>query len=240
MIVKILLKFWRELTILILVLVCLFSFRQCSVKNYDNQVLMNANDSLFNVAHYYKNKNGELVGQVKTHELTIGQYKKFAAQLGFDNKELKKQVGKESRLVAHWKGKAEANGVILIGLKDTTINTMDPTMDLFSDPINIESAKTFEWSNKYLDLKGIISIDSNQLALTYKYDTDFSITAYYKPQGLFKPKQLVSDIWFEDPNMKVREFKGFVIKEPKKRFTQTGLFKVSLGIGIGYGLSKLF
>lgn len=236
---NILKSFWKEILIVILFLVCFSSVRQCSVNKSDGELLVNARDSAFNVAHYYKNKNGELVGQVKTQELTISQYKKYAAQLGFDNKELKKQVGKESRLVAHWKGKAEAKGVILIGLNDTTINTLDPTMDLSGESINIESAKTFEWSNKYLDLRGIISIDSNQLALKYQYDTDFSITAYYKPQGLFKQPQLVTDIWFEDPNMKVREFKGFVIKEPKKRFIQTGLFKVSVGIGIGLVAASL-
>jgi len=232
--------FWREVLIAVLLLVCFSSVRQCSVNKSDNEVLLNVNDSAFNVAHYYKNKAGELVGQVKTQELTITQYKKFADQLGFDNKELKKQVGKESRLVAHWKGRAEAKGVILIGLKDTTINTMDPTMDLSGESINIESAKTFEWSNKYLDLRGIIDIDSNQLALKYQYDTDFSITAYYKPQGLFKQPQLVTDIWFEDPNMKVQEFKGFVIKEPKKRFVQTGLLKVSVGIVIGLAAAASF
>lgn len=235
----ILLKFWREILIVILVLILMGSVRQCSVKSDDNRLLQNAFDSTFNVAKYYKKKNGELVGQVKTHELTIDQYRKFSAKLGFDNKELKKQVGKESRLVSHWKGKAEASGVMVISLKDSAINTLDPTMDLSSEPINIETAKVFKWSNKYLDLDGIISLDSNQLALRYKYQTDFSITAYYKPQGLFKSKQLVTDIWFEDPNMKVREFKGFVIQQPKKRFIETGLFKVSLGIGIGYGLSKL-
>jgi hypothetical protein len=244
MISNILLKFWREILILILVLVCAFSFRQCSVKNDDNRLLLNSVDSAFSVAHYYKNKNGELVGQVKTQELTIGQYKKYAAQLGFDNKELKKQVGKESRLVAHWRGKAESEGTILIGLNDTTINTLDPTMDLSGESINIElpglEAKTFQWGNKYLTLDGIISLDSNQMAIKYQYDTDFSITAYYKPQGLFKRSQLVTDIWFEDPNMKVQEFKGFVIKEPRKKFFQTGLFKVTVGIGIGYGLSKIF
>lgn len=232
-------KFFREILIVILAIIVFGSVRQCSVNKSDNTVLLHENDSAFSVAKYYMNKHGQAVGQVKTYELTLEQYKKFGEQLGFENGDLKKQVGKEKRLVAHWKGQAEMKGTAVISLRDTTIdNTMDASMDLSGGSINIEKAKVFEYSNKYLTLNGIIHIDSNQLAIRYQYSSDFSLTAYRKPQGLFKSPQLVADIWFEDPNMKVREFKGFVIQQPKKRFIETGLFKVSVGIGIGYVLAK--
>lgn len=237
-IMNLLKKFGRELVIGILLIVCCISFRTCSVKDDDIAVLKNVNDSAFNVAHYYFSKNGELVGQVKTHELTIKQWKKYGAQLGFDVKDLKGQVGRSNRLVAHWKGKAGMKGgTVVIALKDTTIaNSMDDSFDMDAEPVK---AKAFEWSNKFLSLNGLVDLDSNKLALKYQYETDFSITAYYKAQGLFKKPQLVTDIWFEDDNMKVREFKGFVVKQPKKRFFQRWHVKVGIGIGIGYGLTKL-
>lgn len=231
-------SFWREITIIVLALLFFGSVRQCSVNNSDKDVLLHVNDSAFTVAHYYLNKNNELVGQIKTHELTIEQWKKYGNQLGFDNKDLKKQVGNSNRLVAHWRGKAEANGVIHIALRDTTINTMDESMDFDSETPTVNT-KAFEWSNKYLSFNGIINPDSNQLSIKYQYATDFSLTAYHKSQGLFKKPQLVADIWFEDPNMKVQEFKGFVITPPKKRFFQTGVFKISIGLAAGYGISQL-
>lgn len=230
----ILLKYWKNILIVVLALFVFGSVRQCSENASDKVVLLNAMDSAFVVAHYYKTKHGEVIGQVKTHELTIEQYKKYGNQLGFENKKLKEQVGKANRLVAHWMGKVSSTDSIYIVLRDTSLNTMDESMGL-NEP---ETAKVFEWSSKHLSLEGIIHLDSNQLALSYKYSSDFSLTAYRKSNGLFKGSQLVADIWFDDPNMRVREFKGFVIQEPKKRFYQTGLFKLSIGIGIGYVLAK--
>lgn len=230
-------KFWREILIVILVIICSASFRQCSVNKDSARLGWNATDSAFNVAHYYNNKLGQVVGQVKTHELTIKELQKYGKKMGFENEKLKKQVGNSNRLIAHWKGKAESRGSSIVALTDTTVNTLDGTMDL-NEGFDTVEAKAFNWSNKYLTLDGIIHLDSNKLALSYIYRVDFELTAYYKRQGLFKKPQLVSDIYFSDPNMRVQEFKGFVVKEPRKKLYQTGLFKVSIAIGSGFLLGK--
>jgi hypothetical protein len=101
-------------------------------------------------------------------------------------------------------------------------------------------AKTFKWNNKYLYLDE--TIIGNNVTLVYLYDVDFSLTAYRKPQiGFWKPPgQLVADIKFSDPNFKVGEFKGFVIKEPRKRWYQTTGAKIGFGVVLGGVVASQF
>lgn len=218
-----LIKYCREIAIIVLAIVCFSSVRSCQNKASDNEVLSHVNDSVFSVALYYKSKHGEAIGQIKTHELTINQWEKYGNQLGFNVKELEKQVWNAKMLVAHWKGRAQMKDTAFITLRDTIYN-------------RVFTGKVFEWNNNHLFLTGFM--DSTNLALTYQYQTNFTITPYYKKQGLFKKPQLVTDIWFEDPNMRVQEFRGFVIQEPKKKLIQTGGFKIVVGIGIGYAAAK--
>lgn len=234
----ILLKFWREILIVVLILLFASSVRQCSVNGDDARLMSHIADSSFSVANYYKTKNGELVGQVKTHQITIGQLKKYGEDIGFQINDLTKQVGNANRLVAHWRGKAHMSGSATVALKDSIVKSSD-LMDLTTDGTEtVTIGKYFAWSNNHLELDGFISVDSNQISINYKYSTDFTLTAYRKPQGLFKPRQLVADIWFDDPNMKVREFKGFVIQEPRRRFYQTSLFQVSIAVGAGFLIGR--
>src|SRR5688572_21916697 len=138
---NILKRFWREALIVILVLVVVGSVRKCSENKSDAELLSHVGDSAFSVANYYQNKNGDLIGQVKTHEGTIDQLKKYGDQLGFDNGKLKKQVGKLSRLVSHLQGQAGMSGEIdHIDLIDSTISaaSLDPTFDLGGGEINLE------------------------------------------------------------------------------------------------------
>lgn len=174
-----------------------------------------------------------MAAQVEAKEVTIKELKKFGGQLGFDKKQLEQQVGRLSNLVAHWKGKVRTSGeVAVIPLKDTLlVETMDESLDLSS--AEIITVKTFEWSNKYLSLEGIIELDSNQLALKYQYTTDFTLTAYHKRQGLFKQPKLMADISFADPNIRTTEFKGLVVTPPKKTFWQSGVGKMVIGFGVG-------
>jgi hypothetical protein len=241
MIVQLLIKFRMEILVVILLIVCASSIRQCSVNADNRDLAINAKDSAFLVAKYYQTKNGELVGQVNTHEMTIGQLKRYGGEMGFRVKELEQQVGNSNRLVAHWRGKANMSGAAVVALSD--VNSFDPSMDLSGESINLEmpgalNDKQFTWGNNHLQLNGIVDFDSSLVKIRYQYSTDFSLTAYRKPQGLFKRPQLVADIWFDDPNMKVREFKGFVIQEPRRRFYQTNLFRVSIALGAGFVLGK--
>jgi len=222
---QILSKHWKNIMLGVMAIALSLSFRECSRNSHSVQVLKNTTDSL----HYYKLKNGQIAAQGVVDKMTIKELKEFGGQLGYDNEKLRQQVGKLSNLVAHWKGRAGMRDTIKVELRDTVIMEVDGTAD---------EEKTFAWSNKYLFLDGVI--DDGSISISYNYSTEFSITAYNKRQGVFKPKLLVADISFKDPNIQAREFKGFVVTQPKKGFWQTGTGKFLIGAGVGaIGLSLL-
>src|SRR5690242_19357441 len=206
---KIILKYWREIVIAVLIIVVLSSVRTCSNKQDDISLLEKSRDSAYYKATYYKNKEGELIGQIKTFEVTNKQLKEYGDQLGFENEGLKKQVGKLTNLVAHYKGK--------VGMRDTIEVVNHDT--IYSDRSgDLVKGKWFFWSNNFLSLDGVTTDKTTSIA--YNYDVSFELTSYRKGKTLFKPGQLVTDIKFNDPNMKVTEFKGFVVTEDKPKFYQ--------------------
>lgn len=244
-------RYWREIAIALLVLLLVVGtgfYIESTTANHNHiAALANGYDSAYNVAKYYENKNEELVGQIKTHELTIESLTKYGEKIGFDNKNLKGKVGNLNRLLAHYQGKATAQGTFTAALKDTLETALDPSFDLIGGPTNDDpvAALTFAWSNNYLTESGEI-FDRDSVRVHYQYNVDFSITGYKKPQGLFKPKAIVADIYFSDPAMKVKEFKGFVIKRKEKNFfgrswdwiADRPLLCLAVGAVIGIKLSQ--
>lgn len=233
-------KYWSHILCFILIVICSIAVTQCENKDSAIGLLVDSRDSAFNKAVYHETENGKLVGQVNTLELSTQELKKHGEKLGIDNESLTKEVGRLNRVVARWEGKVRADGEFTVVIKpdstpklDTEINleipdvTMDATMNLVSDG-------TFEYDNGYLSLQG--DLDGDSVKVHYQYQTKFSLTAYRKPQGLFKEPQLVADIYFQDPNMKVGEFKGFVISNDKPKFFQKGVVKFVGGFVLGAGL----
>lgn len=220
-------KYWTY--IVIVVLVAILSIQHsCNVRlRSDNAVLIHKNDSSFLVAKQYLDHNNKLVNRVNTHELTIRQLKDYGDQLGFDNKQLRKQVGSLNNLVGYWRGQASTKDSVLITLTDTIIVEQQYTF-----------TKTFNWTNNYLSLDGKLDLDRNKLDLDYKYDVKFELAAYYIGRNVFRDGQLVADIKFADQNMKVREFSGFAITQPKKKWYDRKLIIFGGGLITGYLLGK--
>ena len=184
------------------------------------QTLVHQSDSAFNQVRYYKDKNDRLQAQVNTHEVTLRNFKDYWA---LDSKRLKAQIGNLNNLVGYWKGKAAITDSVEIILTDTVYLTRN----------NFETDKGFNWSNGHLTLSGGLNTESNQLSLDYQYQVNFGLTPYYKSNGLFKKKILVTDVSFSDPNLKVQEFEGIVIK-PKEKFYQKTWFKIGVGFLAGF------
>lgn len=222
------LKYWRELLILLLLITTIITARTCENKNSDINTLKNTSDSSYSVAKYYIDKNGKLEAQVKTHEITTNQLKEFNEQLGINEKELKKQVGSLNNLVTYYKGKAGINDTIYSHSVDTVIQYNGTQV----------IGKRFKWTNGYLTLDQTYNPSNDTLKTIYDYKFDFVLDTYRKKQGIFKSKQLVTDIHFSDESLTVTDFKGIVIKEPKKKFYQTGLFKFALSLGAGIAIMK--
>ncbi len=212
----------QPILIAILAIAFFASVRSCSINEDNTSIALHKADSSFLTAKYYENKNGELIGQVSTHELTIKQYKEYGEQLGFDNQSLKMENKKLKNLVAHWQGEASMRDTFRVTLYDT-VTVRD------GKPI---PGRGFNWNNKYLFIDGVIDLGLKNITIGYSYDVDFSLTAYRKPQrGFWKPPgQLVADIYFSDPNFKVTTFKGFVVKEEPKRWYQTTGAKIGFGV----------
>lgn len=228
-------KYWREIAIVILVLIVVFSVNTCQRRNDDIKVITSQRDSARFGIKSFINKNNELVHQVETQEITIGQLKDHGIQLGYDNNKLRKQVGNLNNVVAHWKGKAVSTGVVVI--PDVIIKPDSSVSVVHPDPVHIDlefkSGNT--WTNGFLTLDSIkFNSFEKKLQFRYQYKTDFSLTAYRKKKlfGLIKGP-LVADISFKDPNMVVTDFKGFVVKEPRENFFQKKIGKFTIGVVTG-------
>jgi hypothetical protein len=208
-------KHWQIILIVLMAIVIYFLFQGRARDKDTIQTLVHQSDSAFNQVRYYKDKNDRLQAQVNTHEVTLRNFKDYWA---LDSKRLKSQIGNLNKLVGFWKGKA--------GIVDTVYTTLIDTVYLTRDGFNTD--KAFNWSNGHLTLSGGLNTASNQLSLDYQYQVNFELVSYHKKAGFMK-RQLVADISFSDPNLKVQEFQGIQIK-PKERFYEKTWFRVGVGI----------
>lgn len=215
--------FWKEVLLVLLLAIVLFQFSSIRDKERANSILKNSRDS---VARYYQDREGNLIGQIKTHEITISELKEFKDDIGIEVDELKKQIGSLNRLVSHWQGKA------------TFIDYDTVTVALLDTVINEVHVGKFNWNNDYLSLTGLI-VD-RQVSLSYTYDLsfDFELTSYWKNKNLFKSGTLVTDIKFSDQRLRVGEFKGIVIKQPPKKWYETRLASFGAGLLTGVFLMR--
>jgi len=203
-----LLKNWKNILITILLVIVYFSFRTCKQNKSYNNALENKLDSTYLKASYYKDKSDRLVAQVNVQQLTINELKQVWEN---DSRKLKRQVGNLKNLVGYWNGSASKSDTVIIELTDTIYISNGSSFN-----------KSFEWSNKNLYVKGMVG---DKLLIDYQYQVDFELTSYYRRR--FFKRTLVADIYFSDPKLIVRDFKGVVIKEDRRR--------VGLGFGVGYG-----
>ena len=219
-------KYWREMVFVICLLVIFFLIRHGQTLSQQNSLLLHRADSSYLVAKYYRNRDGELVGQVNVLELTVKDLKKLGESVGSDNYKLKKQVGNLNNLVGFWKGQASSKGSDTVRFSDT----------VYLDSKGLEvKAQKLDWTNKFLSIKGLYNSVDKKFTFDYVYDLGgFELTAYRKRAGFLKSKQLVTDIKFGDPSMRVTSFQGLVIKEPKKKIWETRGF--AFGVGALFGI----
>jgi len=221
-------KFWREILIVILVIVVSIVSKSCQSKMQDIAVLKERNDSTYTVAKTYIDKSGKLVAQVKTHEATISELKKGYVDLGITNSELKKQVGSLNNLVGYWRVKAIARDTITVTAHDT----------VYIDKHGLKQiGGAFTWQTKFIEVDGIYHVDKT-VSLAYQYNPSFSLTAYRKDKTFFKPGTLVVDVRFDDQNIKTKEITGVVVKEEPKKWYETGVAKFVAGVIAGIFISK--
>ena len=97
-ILKFLVKNWKDVALIGLVIFCISSVHSCYQNKQDNDRLMSSVDSLQTVTRQYRDHNDKLVFQAKTHLLTIGELRDNVNRLGIDKRDLEKQVGRLNNL----------------------------------------------------------------------------------------------------------------------------------------------
>jgi hypothetical protein len=220
------LAYWREIIIFALLVFCLTTVRECSNERADKELAIASRDSSYLMANHYINKYGESVNEVKTLEATVDQLQDENLGHIIDKDKLKDENINLKHLVFRYKGKASKKDTIKISNRDTVYIEKGDTL----------RGKWFSFDNKWLKLDGITTLDSTRI--TYNYNVDFTITAYRKFQGLFKPRQLMTNVTFSDPNLVIGEFQGVVVKEPPKKWFETTLAKFLFGVGVGVAITK--
>lgn len=221
-------RFWREILILVLVLIVALSVRSCRTQQSMVTTSEHLRDSLYTKVTRITLDKGKLAYQVVTAEQTIAQIKQFGNELGLDNKRLKDENINLSSLVAYWKGKAQIHDTIYSDLTDT----------VYLDHGIQETGKEFGYQGKYLQLSGFIPQGDASIHLDYTYNVDFNLIAFRKGKSWFKRGQLVADIQFSDQNLKVQSFQGVVVKESEKKVYERNWFWGLMGLVAGFGLGS--
>lgn len=229
-VLQILLKFWRETAIVILIIAVCIATQTCSKHASNERVALSKNDSAYTVIKKHELKNGQYAYQVQTQLVTVEQLTKDLGLSKDSLKHLKSQVGSLSNLVAAWNGQIISTAKEVVQVHDTIY---------IANGVK-ETGKTFSYSNKYLKADGFMSYDSQILTFGYEYAVDFSLVAYRKKKSIadylklnFQPGPLVADVSFSDPNIKVSKIRGVAINEGKKPFYKTDVAKIIYGIIIG-------
>lgn len=172
--------------------------------------------------NYYKNKEGLLIAQKKTIELTTKDLKRNLELLDIDRKELKKQIGSLTNLVS----------LLKLGVESTdTITIIDTVKIINRDTFNFQAIGSYVWSNQNLKLKSNYSLNDtifNQV-ITYSYMSKINATYYYREERFWKPKYLVVDVSLDDPNAIITDITSLRIKQSKKRIYQRPIFWFGVG-----------
>lgn len=225
-------KFWREILILVLFAVCFISMRSCrTAKN--NLVLKNQSyDSAYSVAIEHVLKNGQLAYQVQTLEATVHDLKGQDILSTIEQKNLHDQVGNLSRLVTFYKGSLTMDDTFSAGGTDTVYLQVKGR-----DTTRVKK-KTFLWHGQWLTLASIYDPITDSISHRYHYQVDFNLISYRQGQNFFRRGNLVSDITFSDPAVSVGEFRGIIVKEPPKKWYETGVAKFLAGLAAGVALRR--
>lgn len=212
--------------ILVLSIICFIAVNRCTNNAEDaaiNKAL--ANDTI----RYYENKQGELIAQVNTLQLDKQQLKENINQLSINEKALKKQIGSLNNLVSYYRAKASVRDTFVV------INTDTIYVDSAGNQIH---TRLFAWSNKWMNLKG----ESNQFTtkIDYNYTIEWELVTYIRRDGFLGmgKKTMVSDLKFNDPNVRVNEFKAIEVPY-KPKWHETRLFNIFVGFAIGEGLNRI-
>ena len=217
---KIIINYWKEIVIVILIACLATSMRTCDKRNQTISFLETAyKDTIYQE----RTKKGELISKVETLQATVEDVKKYADQLGVDNKSLKQRIGSLNNLVAFYKGKIEVRDTVKVPVVDTVYIAGSDTVQ----------GKAFDYDNGFLSLNGVVSDFTAKI--DYSYRVGFEMTTYYSRSGFLKLRRgpMMTDLKFADPHVTMENFNAIVIQEPLKKFWEKPLVTFFIGLGVG-------
>lgn len=224
-------RWWKEVSILILLAVILMLARHIGNVEAERDLMAHHADSAWSTVKFYKDKSHQQVAQINVLELTTTDLKNLGERLGTDNVRLTKQVGNLSNLVLYYKGNASFSGKDTVHVTDT----------VYLDPVTKKQVEVEQgfWTNGHLYLMTHYFPDKKEFVHDYSYDLGgFELTGYRKKKNFLDRGQLVTDIRFGDPNLQVRYMQGIVIKEGPTPIYNTRGFNLGLGAVIAFLLKR--
>jgi hypothetical protein len=225
-------KFWREISILVLFIVCFASIRSCRTANGLVELQRHGLDSAYHYATNVTLKNGTHVFRIKTLEATVHQLRGENVLSALEISKLKSDKIEMGDLSAYYRGLVEAQGTIALKGKDSIIYVQTRNGE------TQQKIKSFKYDGNWLQLRSVYNPITDSLSHRYLYRVEFTLATYRKRQGLFKRSILLSDVSFNDPSIQVGEFTAVKVVEPPKRFYETRLFVFLIGVAGGAIVTK--
>lgn len=225
-------KFYREVAIGILILLLIGSVKSCKRNAEDLKVANQLYHNADSVGITYQLKNGMDAQQIHTQQLTIHQIRGENISLFMDKQALTEQVGNLNRLVAHYQGSISMDNFLNSGGRDTVY------LEIVGKDTTRRPAKQFSFKNKWLALEETYTPYNDSIRRHYQYQVDFTLTTYWKGKNFFKRGDLVSDLVFDDPNIKVRKFTGINVVVPPPPVYKQNWFWGLVGLATGFAIAK--
>lgn len=196
------------------------------------------NDS---VSHY-RNKEGELISQRETLELTVSQFKSNLDRLEIDKEKLERQVGDLRRVNSVLRADLQASGTIAVSgtLEPRTTSDSFELSGVFSDSTefiyvvdSLAITGMYDYLNDELRLRDIKGLSE----ISYRYNVSLEQVQYWKRDWLFGQRYAVVDLKLSDPNATITSLNHFQVKQVK-RWWQRDVVKFGIGVFIGYKINN--
>jgi type II secretory pathway pseudopilin PulG len=210
----------------------------CSNKQKEERDLVESLKATKDSIHHFKDQNGVLHNRVQSLVLTSNQFKEIGEQLGFKVDSMKKVIKNLNGLLYYYKGQIKEEGHFMFAMEDggdsTTFTTVPgrigsdgkpegATFSTTDGKIRLYKLKTFEFSNKFLNLKGTYNTLTDSVKGKYEYKTGFELFVTEKKQGWFKPTLTYADIILTDPNASLINGTSLLIDPKKKWYDRRGV-----------------
>lgn len=232
----------RSEIFLIIIIIVLLAGGGYYLRSQANKIndLEEVSDTASDTLETYRNKNGQLVGEIKSFDLVK---KGVLLNLKTNDETIKALQdvvkGFEGKLAAAIVARSETSEK---GATATKISGGDTVKS--GDTVFIYPIYSTDWAEKWSE--GIITASRDSITRDIKVKNDYSFTIGKKSNAWFKKREVVVNMTNLNPNTATKELRSYNVKQQPKRLNlvvyggagyQFGVGIVpQIGIGLGYTL----